>query len=422
MLLKNRKILLGVTGSVAIYKSIELLRLLIKEQARVKTVMTPSSRKFLSPLMFEAAGSDKVLWEESEEWSGRNNHIHVAEDHEIFIIAPATANTINKLSNGIADNLLLQTALAFDKKKIVAPSMNTNMLKNPFTQASLKLLKLNGYKIMDTQFKELACKSVGEGAMAEPLQIFYETVRAALKEPFWENRIAIVTGGGTIEKIDDVRYISNFSSGKQAAALAKALYFKGARVELITTRKMDDLPAYVEQFLVKSAEDMSKVLAQRIEKAKEGVDIKPNLVNDIETPQRVRKKPYLFMAAAVSDYKPADPKSGKLKKSELGDRWLLELKKNVDILSLIDKSGIVTVGFKAETDEKEALNNAKKMLIEKELDAVCLNLVKGAASFGSDKNSIVYISKNRTVQSPLKDKLELSLDICEIAEELDEQG
>ncbi len=420
-MLENKKILLGVSGSVAIYKAIELLRLFKKANAIVKVIMTPSAKKFITPLTFEAAGSQRVLHEATEDWTNRNNHIHVAQDYDILLIAPATANTLNKLSNAIADNLLLQTALAFDKTKIVAPSMNTNMLNNAFTQASLKLLKLNGYKIIEPQAKELACGTTGEGAMAEVETIFYESARALLQDDFWQDRYAIVTGGGTIERIDDVRYISNFSSGKQANALAKALYLKGAKVELITTKEPPkNLP--IDVFKVESAAQMKEYLQERINVAKKGVLKKPDLINDLTTPTLIQKKPYLFMAAAVSDYRPKYPQKGKLKKEQIGDTWCLELEKNIDILGSIEKEGIVTIGFKAEMDEKKALEHAQKMLRQKGLDGVCLNIVKGESGFGSDRNRIVFITHDRIVQSPLKDKFSLAMDIAQLAKDLDEQA
>ncbi len=419
-MLENKKILLGVTGSISIYKAIELLRLFKKAGAIVKVVMTPSAKKFVSPLTFEGAGSVKVLDEESEDWSGRNNHIHVTEEYDIFVIAPATANTINKLSSGIADNLLTQTALAFDKPKILAPAMNTKMYKNRFTEASFKLLRLNGYQIVEPVTKELACGTTGVGALADIEDIFYATARVLLQDNFWQERYAIVTGGGTIERIDDVRYISNFSSGKQACALATALYLKGAQVELITTRPCANLPKGVEVYDVESAQEMYEFLQERIKVAKRGIVKKPDLINDLTQPQLIQKSPYLFMAAAVSDYKPKYPQNGKLKKEQIGKEWCLELERNIDILSAIDKEDIKTVGFKAEIDEKSALENAKKMLENKRVDAVCLNLVKGSTKFGSDKNQIVYITKDKTIQSPLKPKLDLALDITEIVKDLDE--
>ncbi len=419
-MLSGKKILLGVTGSIAIYKSLELLRRFIKAGAQVKVVMTPSAKKFITPLTFEAAGSEEVLDEQTESWQSRNNHIHVGEDYDIFVIAPATANTINKLSNGIADNLLLQVALAFTKPKILAPSMNTNMYHNTFTQASFKLLRLSGYQIIEPVTKELACGTTGIGAMADVEDIFYATARALLKDDFWSDRYAIVTGGGTIERIDDVRYLSNFSSGKQACALATALYLKGATVELITTKPCASLPKEVQTFHVESAQEMYEFVQDRIRVAKKGILKKPDLVNDLTQPQLIQKKPYLFMAAAVSDYRPKYKQQGKLKKEQLGAEWCLELEKNIDILASIDKEGIATIGFKAEMDEKKALENAQKMLEAKNIDAVCLNLVKGATGFGSEQNQIVYITRERSIKSPLKSKFELSLDIAEIVKDLDE--
>ena len=422
-MLSNKKILLGVTGSIAIYKAIELLRLFKKANATVKVIMTPSAKRFISPLTFEGAGSEKILDESTEDWTNRNNHIHVCEDYDLLVIAPATANTINKLSNGIADNLLTQTALAFAKPKIVAPSMNSNMYHNRFTEASLKLLKINGYKVIEPTTKELACGTVGEGALADVEEIFYQSARELLQDSFWQDRYAIITGGGTIEKIDDVRFISNFSSGKQACALAKALYIKGATMELITTKECEALPKEIEVFKVESAQQMQEYLIERIKVAKRGVVKKPDLINDLTQPQLIQKKPYLFMSAAVSDYKPKYQQSGKLKKDQLGKEWCLELVKNIDILkSLEEEKEIVKIGFKAEMDEAKALENAQRMLKEKSLDAVCLNLVKGATKFGSDKNQIVYITESKSVKSPLKDKLSLSFDIAEIVKDLDEQG
>lgn len=419
-ILKGKKILLGVTASISIYKSVELLRRFIKAGAEVKVIMTPSAKKFISPLTFEAAGSLKVLDETTEDWTNRNNHIHICEDFDILVIAPATANSINKLSNGIADNLLLQTALAFDKPKILAPAANTKMVKNPFTQASFKLLKLNGYKIVEPTTKELACGTVGEGALAEVDIIFYESARELLKDDFWIDRYAVVTGGGTIEKIDDVRYISNFSSGKQAVALATALYLKGAKVELIATKEFENLPP-VEIYIAQNAQKMKEYVEDRLRVAKKGIVKKPDLINDLTSPELIQKTPYLFMAAAVSDYRPKYPQSGKLKKEQLGEEWCLKLVKNIDILSSIDKEGVKVIGFKAETDEEKALENAKKMLKDKKLDAVCLNIVKGATKFGSEMNSIIYITKDKIVQSPLKPKLEIALDISELVKDLDEK-
>ncbi len=420
-LLKNKNILVGVTGSIAIYKSLELIRLFVKAGANVRVVLSDEALKFISPITFEALSSNKVLYKESEDWSSDLNHIGVGEWADIFVIAPATANTINKLSNGIADNLLLQSALAFDRVKIIAPAANTKMYENPVTQASFKMLKLLNYKIVEPQSKVLVCKVEGKGALADVEDIFFATVRELLKDDFWENRKVVVTGGGTIEKIDSVRYISNFSSGKMAKSLALALYLKGASVCFLTTKKFDDLPKEIYQLDVESALEMKEYLTDCIRSAKKGVLTKPTLMDD-SIPQNILKKPYLFMAAAVSDYTPKFPQEGKLKKEQLGDEWTLVLKRNEDILKTIDKSEIVSIGFKAEKDEEKALENAKNMLVEKNLDAVCLNVLKENNDFGSDLNEIDFITKSGVKKLSLKEKLLISFEILEEAKRLDDNG
>ncbi len=420
-LLKNKNILVGVTGSIAIYKSLELIRLFVKAGANVRVVLSDEALKFISPITFEALSSNKVLYKESEDWSSDLNHIGVGEWADIFVIAPATANTINKLSNGIADNLLLQSALAFDRVKIIAPAANTKMYENPVTQASFKMLKLLNYKIVEPQSKVLVCKVEGKGALADVEDIFFATVRELLKDDFWENRKVVVTGGGTIERIDSVRYISNFSSGKMAKSLALALYLKGASVCFLTTKKFDDLPKEIYQLDVESALEMKEYLTDCIRSAKKGVLTKPTLMDD-SIPQNILKKPYLFMAAAVSDYTPKFPQEGKLKKEQLGDEWTLVLKRNEDILKTIDKSEIVSIGFKAEKDEEKALENAKNMLVEKNLDAVCLNVLKENNDFGSDLNEIDFITKGGVKKLSLKEKLLISFEILEEAKRLDDNG
>ncbi len=420
-LLKNKNILVGVTGSIAIYKALELIRLFVKAGANVRVVMSEEAKKFVTPLTFEAVSSNAVLHAGSENWSSDLNHIGVGQWADLFVIAPATANTINKLSNGIADNLLLQSALAYDRVKIIAPAANTKMYENPVTQASFKMLKLLNYKVVEPQSKVLVCNVEGKGALAEVSDIFYASCRELLKDEFWENRKVVVTGGGTIERIDSVRYISNFSSGKMAKNLALALYLKGASVCLLTTKEFDDLPKEIYQIEIESADELKEYLIDCIRSAKKGVLTKPTLMDD-STPILIQKKPYLFMAAAVSDYLPKFPQEGKLKKEMLGDEWNLVLKKNEDILKSIDKEGIIAIGFKAEKDEKEALKNAKEMLLSKNLDAVCLNILRDENNFGSDLNEIEFVTRDGVKKLPLKDKLSISFEILEEAKKLDDNG
>lgn len=416
-LLKGKKVLLGVTGSIAVYKSLELVRLFVKAGAEVKVVMSDASKKFVAPLSFEVLSSNPILDEDNESWTSDHNHIKTTEWADLFVIAPATANTIAKLANAIADNMLLQCALAYPGVKILAPSANTNMLDNPITQANLKMLAIANYDIVDTQTKELACKTTGDGAMAEHIDIFWQSARALLKDEFWEDRRVIVTGGGTIEKIDDVRYLSNFSSGKMASSLASALYCKGADVNLIATRFDIDLPKDMHKLDVEDSAEMMEYLVDSVRIAKKGKLSKATLMRD-EHIHIIQKKPYLFMAAAVSDYIPEFAQDGKLKKDVLGDKFELSLKKNIDILDSLDKEGITTVGFKAEMDEQNAIHNASKMIDTKHIDAVCLNVLKDSKSFGSDTNKIEFITPDGIESIADADKLSVSFEILEHAKSL----
>lgn len=398
-LLQNKKILLGVTGSIACYKSLELVRLFVKAGAEVRVVMSESAKKFITPLTFETLTSNKVLDDVSESWVDSFNHIKTTEWADTFVIAPATANTMAKLAHGIADAMLLQCALAYSPMKILAPSANTNMIQNSITQANIQILKDSSYTFVDTQTKELACKTVGDGAMAEPIDIFWTTAKELLKCEFWSDRDAIVTGGGTIEKIDDVRFISNFSSGKMASAMATALYCKGANVKLVSTKFDTDLPADINIIKVQETQEMYESVVNAVEQSKSDVT----------------NKPYLFMAAAVSDYVPATKQDGKLKKDTIGQEWELKLTKNIDILASINKENISVVGFKAEMDVNSAKENATKMLKNKNIDAVCLNVLKDSSSFGTDTNEIEFITKDNSTLIPSAQKLDIAFEILENA-------
>jgi phosphopantothenoylcysteine decarboxylase/phosphopantothenate--cysteine ligase len=253
--------------------------------------------------------------------------------------------------------------------------------------------------------------------MAEPIDIFWHGARVLLREEFWSDRRVIVTGGGTIEKIDDVRYLSNFSSGKMASSLATALYCKGADVNLIATRFEDNIPKDMHTIDVESSDEMLEYLTDSIRIAKKGKLSKATLMRD-EQIHLIQKQPYLFMAAAVSDYIPEYAQEGKLKKEMLGDTFELSLKKNVDILNSIDKQGITTVGFKAEMAQEIAMKNASKMIDSKEVDAVCLNILKDSSSFGSDTNKIEFITPDKIESLPSADKLTLAFDILNHAKSL----
>jgi phosphopantothenoylcysteine decarboxylase/phosphopantothenate--cysteine ligase len=409
-LLAGKKVLLGVSGSIAAYKSLELTRLFIKAGAEVRVIMTDAAKKFVAPLSFETLSRNKVLDESSESWSDDHNHIQIGQWADVFVIAPCTANTIGKLSNGIADNLLTQAALAYPDLKLIAPSANTNMLCNPIIQSAVKTLKAANYEVVGTQTKELACQVTGDGALAEPLEIFWHTARVLLKEAFWEGRRVIVTGGGTIEKIDDVRYLSNYSSGKMASAVAAALYLKGADVNLVSTRRESNLPETIQMSDVSSSSEMFECVNNAIRTSEASGTSEPQ--------QEILKTPYLFMAAAVSDYVPANAQEGKMKKEKIGEKWPLELEENIDILKNLNKEKINTVAFKAEMDSETAVKNASAMIDKKDVDAVCLNLLKDSSSFGTSDNQIDFITAKEVISLPREDKLSLALRILEKSKEL----
>ena len=355
-------VLIGVSGSIAIYKTCELIRLFIKNGDNVRVVMTPSSEKFITPLIFETLTRNKVLTEDSESWSNELNHIDFAKWADIFIIAPATANTLNKAYRGIADNLLLQIYLATTSPTLFAPSANTKMYMHPTTQESIKNLNC-----IEANTGELACGDVGKGKMADPEEIFLRALREVKKEEFWKNKKIVVTAGGSIEKIDDVRFVSNFSSGKMGEALAKASYIKGADVVLISSKE-HNLTKEIKQIKVSSAKEYLEAILK-------------------ENPD------YLIMAAAIVDYKPKYT-PGKLKKETIGDKFILEMEKNIDILETLKQKKFKKIGFKAERDEKNAITYAKQTLIKKNLDAICLNLLT-KNDFGSDENEIIFITKEK---------------------------
>ena len=404
--LTGKSVLLGVTGSISAYKACDLARLFVKAGAQVHVVMTPSAERFVSALTFEALTRNPVLTESSESWSSELNHIEIGKKCDAFIVAPATANTLNKLSKGLADNILTQTALAYAGPMLVAPAANTQMLKNHYTVGSLKMLGVNDYTIIEPQEKLLACGDVGSGALAEPSEIFFETAKILLKEDFWEDRRVVVTGGGTREKIDEVRYLSNFSSGKMAKSLCLSLYLKGADVCYLTTMGNEGLPQSIYTIDVEDTQELLDYTQDAIRVAKKGKMSKPSM-NSTDR-HLIQKEPYLFMVAAVSDFTPKFPQEGKLKKTMIGETWNLELKQTEDILASLDKMDIKTVAFKAEMDAEHGLANAQALLEKKRVDAVCYNLLNNSESFGTSDNEITFITKEKQKTLGRADKLSLS--------------
>ena len=414
--LTTKSVLLGVTGSISAYKACDLARLFVKAGAQVHVVMTPAAERFVSALTFEALSRNPVLTEKSESWSSDLNHIEIGKKCDAFIIAPASANTLNKLSKGIADNILTQTALAYAGPMLVAPAANTQMLKNHYTVGSLKMLGVNDYTIIEPQVKELACGDVGSGALAEPSEVFFETAKSLLMEDFWEDRRIVVTGGGTREKIDEVRYLSNFSSGKMAKSICLSLYLKGADVCYLTTMGNEGLPKSIYTIDVDNTEELLDYTQDAIRVSKKGKMSKPSMNSSDR--HLIQKEPYLFMVAAVSDFTPKFPQEGKLKKSMIGEAWNIELKQTPDILSSLNKIDIKTIAFKAEMDEKNGLASAHELLEKKHVDAVCYNLLNNSESFGTSDNEITFITKEKQTALGRADKLTLSNKILDEAKAL----
>ncbi|WP_134043857.1 bifunctional phosphopantothenoylcysteine decarboxylase/phosphopantothenate--cysteine ligase CoaBC [Helicobacter pullorum] len=398
-LLKDKKIALGVCGSIAIYKSIEILRNLQKLGAKVRIVMSDKSQDFIRPLLFETLSNYEVLCSQTQKWSqSPNNHIEIASWADLFLIAPCTANSINKIAYGIADNILLESFLAFDKTKLIAPAANTKMLENHATLESLEILKQRGISIINPQSKELACKQIGNGALAEPLEITYQVIRAFYQKDFWQDRQIGISSGGSREKIDSVRYLSNYSSGKMGASLALASYFLGANVTYIGSLLPYTLPLAIQTIHTETSQDF----LQSIQKWQNS-----NISN---------KRPFLFMSAAISDYIPKNPLNYKLKKEQIGEEWNLSLKKNIDILQSLSPKQY-TIGFKLES--QNGIQNATKALQEKHLDAICLNeITQDFTPLNSQKNHIVWIDKTGKKDLGECDKFSLALKILQEAENL----
>ncbi len=383
-----KTILLAISGSIAFYKSYELISLFKKEGFRVKVLLSNGLLKFASKMSFEAL-VDEVLCEENESWQNSNNHIAFSKDVDLVLFTPASVNSINKLAFGIADNLFIQTLIAANKPLIIAPAANTNMFHHFSTRNSLKILKENKALIIESICKVLACKDEGVGALAEVKDIFNITKRELLKEKFWCDKSVVITGGGTKEKIDDVRCVSNFSSGKMAKAIADAFYFLGARVKLLSSVEFDT-PYELCKF--ESSKDLKELLDK-------------NLNHD-----------FLIMTAAVSDFIPQSVK-GKIKKNEHLQGLNLHLSLNEDLLKICKFQG-KKIGFKMEFDSQNALENAKKSLKDKQLDMVCLNIIDQKNYFGSDQNELYFITLNNENKSTLQSKEKLAFELVKWCEKL----
>lgn len=304
-MLKGKNILLGITGGIAAYKICSLIRLYRKAEANVRVVVTPNALNFVTKLTLQTLSNNEVYVENFEINEYKPEHISLT-DADIFVIAPASANTISKIANGICDNLLLSTACAFSNPFLIVPAMNTNMWNNPFIQENLEKLKNQGYNILEPDSGYLACGTSGVGRMREVEEIFDKTVEILSPKP--NGKRILITAGGTKEKIDPVRYITNSSSGKMGLALADEAFKKGYEVTLVSTFKVDKNYANI---VVETAKEMEKA-------------VKDNFAG----------QDCVIMAAAVSDYRVANYSEQKIKKTD-EDNMSIELVKNPDILKEI---------------------------------------------------------------------------------------
>ena len=387
-MLNGKHIILGITGSIAAYKAAMLCRLLVKEGAEVRVVMTPLAKQFITPLTMATLSKHPILVEffnpENGEW---NSHVSLGEWADMLLIAPATANTLAKMVTGIADNLLLTTYLSARSKVAVAPAMDLDMYAHITTQQNLQTLAERGVAIIEPTAGELASGLVGKGRMAEPEDIV-EQVKAIfaedVKKKSLEGKRYIVTAGATIEAIDPVRYITNHSTGKMGYAIAEELASRGAEVSLISGRTTLPTPKGVKRIDVLSAEDMYNAAVKEWENADGGV-----------------------MCAAVADYTPVSIAERKLKKSD--DDMRIELKRTKDIAKELgaSKGDRVLVGFALETDNEEA--NAEGKLQRKNFDFVVLNSLQDAgAGFRGDTNKVTLIDRNGNEEHPLMSKRDVA--------------
>lgn len=387
--LKGKKVLLCVSGGIAVYKSLELVRFLKKRGAKVKVVMSKGAERFVGALSFEALSGEVVLKEGSESWSeGGANHISYATWADVCIIAPATINTLCKFAYGIADNVMLSTLLACKAPILIAPSANSVMYLSSQSQEAMKKLRDRGVKLIPARCDLLACGIEGVGAMAEVEEIGYEVARALLAHPYWKDKDVVLSGGGSSENIDEVRCITNHSSGLQASYLALALYLLGANVTLVASKTPLTLPRNITLKKAQSTQDFYTLIRSSI-----------------------KENGYYFGVGALSDFKPRVELEGKVKKSQ---GLSVDFIPTIDVLASLKLPSLTKIGFKAEKDPLKAKDYAKTMLREKGCKYVCLNIIKESNAFGSQQNSLCVIDERGEREVALQDKFSLSFALLEM--------
>ncbi len=376
------KILCGVTAGISIYKIPNVIRMLKRDGHTVRVMMTENSARLVSPLLFKAISGEEV-YVKGFDYREPLAHIKLSDWADVFAVMPATADFIAKIASGLSDDLLSTTMLAFNKKKIIFPAMNTRMYENNALQGNLKKLKDYGFTVVEPDTGELACGTSGRGRLPSPEKIYSYTVRDP-DEPL-KGLKYIVTAGGTVEKIDPVRYISNFSSGKMGMEIAGALFKYGADVLVISAGTSIEPPSWMPSVSVDSTEDMLKAVNSNLP-----------LYDG------------LFMAGAPADFRPESFSPDKIKK-EAADEGVLNFRfvKTVDILKEVSRSGLsrgkLMVGFALETEN--GFIHAQKKLTDKGLSFIVLNQTdteSGFSPMGGDSNRVILISREGQVGEPVE--------------------
>lgn len=375
-MLKNKTVVIGVSGGIAVYKVCDVVSRLKKLNANVHVIMTKSATEFVTPLTFQSLSQNYVvkdMFEEPKTWDVE--HISLAKKADVFLIAPATANVIGKVANGICDDMLTTTVMATTGKILIAPAMNTNMYKNPILQRNINTLKELGYSFVDPESGRLACGDIGEGKLASP-EVIVDAVIGLLtnEDKDLQGKKIMITAGPTVESIDPVRYLTNRSTGKMGYAIAKVAASRGADVTLISGPTNIIPPSNIKKIIkTQSAEDMYNAIIDNFDE------------NQV-----------IIKTAAVADYKPKTYSDKKIKKSD--DDLVIELGRNKDIayeLGKIKKDKIL-VGFAAETND--LIENAKTKVKKKNLDFIVANdLTQEGAGFGTDTNIVKIIDREGNI-------------------------
>jgi phosphopantothenoylcysteine decarboxylase/phosphopantothenate--cysteine ligase len=387
---RSKTIVVGVSGGIAAYKTCELVRLLVRRGYRVKVVMTEAATKFVTPLTFRTLTGEPVavsLWADAPE--SRVHHVSLAEEADVMVVAPCTANVIARLAHGRADDMLTTTALATEAPLILAPAMNVHMWRKDVTRRNVAVLRARGVIVIEPERGELACGDTGEGRLA-PLDRIVEAVEAeAARVRDLAGTHVIVTAGGTQEPIDPVRYIGNRSSGKTGYLIAEEAARRGARVSLVTAAGYMPDPFGCEVVRVRTALEMRAAVLARVDTA------------DV-----------IIMSAAVADFRPRTAAAAKMKKADAP--LVIELERNPDILAELgeQQGGALLVGFAAETHD--VIENAQAKLVAKGVDLIVANDVsEPGLGFGSDDNRVFYVTPGSVEDSGLISKRRLARDLLD---------